>query len=236
VLAGGYRTYRRRVTGVLYDAAPGFNLVLLDGATGVAKTDILQRLAVRGAQVLDLEGLAGHRGSLFGGFAEAPQPPQKLFESRLLAAIEALDLARPVVVEAESSKIGEINLPPMLWKAMTAAPRVLLTAPAADRAAYLVVAYGEVTADSARLDDILMRLPDHHSRADREAWRALARNGRFVELAHALIEAHYDPGYARSARRDERPIAARVELTDLGVESRERAADQIIAHLAEVRP
>jgi tRNA 2-selenouridine synthase len=108
VLVGGYRTYRRRVTARLYDDGPTpLKLVLLDGHTGSAKTDVLLRLAQLGVQTLDLEGLAEHRGSLFGGRPGRAQPSQKLFESRLLSALEALDPARPVVVEAESSKIGE---------------------------------------------------------------------------------------------------------------------------------
>jgi tRNA 2-selenouridine synthase len=235
VLAGGYRTYRRRVTAALYDAQPSLRVVLLDGPTGVAKTDILGRLAARGAQTVDLEGLAAHRGSLFGALTE-PQPPQKLFESRLLAAIEGLDPALPVVVEAESSKVGELNLPPTLWKAMTAAPRIVLAAPPDQRASYLLEAYGDVVADPARLEDILGRLPPHHGRSQRSAWRELAANGDFRALAESLIEAHYDPGYARSARHDEREILGRIMLTDLSVPSREEAADRILALMSTVSP
>lgn len=230
VLAGGYRTYRRRVTGALYEAEPNHRVVLLDGPTGVAKTDILGRLADRGVQVIDLEGLAAHRGSLFGAMTE-PQPSQKLFESWLLATMEALDPARPVVVEAESSKVGELNVPPTLWKAMTGAPRILLSAPRNQRSAYLLEAYGDVVADPERLEDILVRLPPHHGRDRRAAWRDLAAKGEFLALAESLIEAHYDPGYARSARRDEREILGDVALADLSVASREAAADRVLALL-----
>lgn len=232
VLAGGYRTYRRRVTKALYEAEPYPRVVLLDGATGVAKTDILGRLAERGAQVIDLEGLAAHRGSLFGALAE-PQPPQKMFESRLLAAMEELDPARPVVVEAESSKVGELNVPPTLWKAMTDAPRILLSAPRDRRAAYLLEAYGDVVGDPERLEGILARLPPHHGRDQRSAWRDLAASGEFLALAESLIEAHYDPGYARSARRDERTILGEVALADLSTPSREAAADRVFALISE---
>jgi tRNA 2-selenouridine synthase len=231
VLAGGYRTYRRRVTAALYDAEPDLNVVLLDGATGVAKTDILARLAARGVQVIDLEGLAAHRGSLFGALPDAPQPPQKLFESRLLAVLESLDPARPVVVEAESSKVGDLNLPPGLWKAMTAAPRIVLAAPLPDRARYLLEAYGDIVRDRQRLDDILERLPPHHGREQKAGWRALARSGDFHALAESLIEAHYDPGYARSARRDARASLGEVALADLSPASRDAAADRILALL-----
>jgi tRNA 2-selenouridine synthase len=231
VLAGGYRTYRRRVTAGLYDAEPGVRVVLLDGPTGVAKTDILARLAARGAQVIDLEGLAAHRGSLFGALPDAPQPPQKLFESRLFAALQALDPARPVVVEAESSKVGDLNLPPGLWKTMAAAPRIVLTAPVADRARYLLEAYGDIVRDRARLEDILERLPPHHGREQKALWRSLAEAGDYAALAESLIQAHYDPGYARSAKREARASLGEVDLSDLTPASREAAADRILALL-----
>jgi tRNA 2-selenouridine synthase len=236
VLAGGYRTYRRRVTAALYDAEPQVRLTLLDGPTGVAKTDILGRLAGRGVQVIDLEGLAAHRGSLFGEIPGEPQPPQKLFESALLSIIEGLDPGRPVVVEAESSKVGELNLPPMVWKGMIRAPRITLSAPRTARAAYLLEEYGEVARDPERLEGILARLPPHHGRDQRSAWRDLASEGNFHALAESLIEAHYDPGYARSARGDGRAILGEVALPDLSVASREKAADEILAILSTDLP
>jgi tRNA 2-selenouridine synthase len=232
ILGGGYRTYRRRVTEALYETDSRLAVVLLDGPTGVAKTDVLARLARRGVQTLDLESLAAHRGSLFGGLPGAPQPPQKMFESALLAQLEALDPTRPVVIEAESSKVGEINLPPTLWKAMVAAPRVSLAAPRAARARYLVETYGEIVRDPARLEDILARLPPHHGREQRSTWRTLASAGSYLELAESLIEAHYDPGYARSGKRDAHRSLGAVELPDLSSASREAAADRIVAILA----
>jgi tRNA 2-selenouridine synthase len=236
VLAGGYRTYRRRVTAALYEAEPALTAILLDGPTGVAKTDILGRLAARGAQVVDLEGLAAHRGSLFGALPWAPQPPQKLFESALLAVLEGLDPQRPVIIEAESSKVGELNLPPMLWKAMSAAPRIVLDAQRAARAAYLVEHYGDVVADPLRLEDVLQRLPPHHGREQKSTWRALAASGDHLGLAASLIEAHYDPGYARSSRREARHVLGEIVLPDLTAPSREAAADQILGLIQKELP
>src|SRR6202008_214166 len=115
VLSGGYQTYRREVMARHYDAEPAFRAVVLDGPTGWGKTEVLQRLAGRGVQVIDLEGLAEHRGSLLGRRPGRPQPAQKMFESRLAAQLDALDPARPVVIEAESSKVGEIAVPPLVW-------------------------------------------------------------------------------------------------------------------------
>jgi tRNA 2-selenouridine synthase len=230
VLQGGYRTYRRRVSAALYDAEPDFRVLLLDGYTGVAKTEVLGRLAGLGVQTLDLEGLAAHRGSLFGGLPGAPQPHQKAFESALLAALDGLDRGRPIVVEAESSKVGDLNLPPTLWKAMLAAPRLELTAPREARARYLVRAYGDIVADREALEAALARLPPHHGRERRDEWRALARDGAFEALAASLIEQHYDPAYERSRRRETRPGLKTIALDDLDAARLDRAA----AHIASL--
>lgn len=226
LLEGGYRTWRRQVTARLYDEDWALKLVLLDGGTGTAKTEILGRLADLGVQTLDLEGLAGHRGSLLGGLGR-PQPGQKLFESRLLAAIDDLDPALPVVVEAESSRIGARMTPPGLWRAMTASPRIVLDAPQAARARYLVETYADIIADRERLESALARLPTHPGRKRLAAWRDLIEAGDFEALAVALMELHYDPAYARSSRSDERTILGRIELSDLGPAEQARATEAI---------
>ena len=238
LLQGGYKTYRRRVTAALYDAEPDVTVILLDGYTGVAKTEVLGRLAARGVQTLDLEGLAAHRGSLFGALPGAPQPHQKGFESALLHALERLNRRRPIVVEAESSKVGALNLPPMLWKAMIAAPRIELLAPPPARALYLTEAYGDIVADPAALDDTLARLPIHHGKARLEEWREMAGRGEFVALAAGLIEHHYDPAYLRSRHKETRPCLAEIVLDDLDGPSLDAAADTIAALLntRESRP
>ncbi len=198
LLSGGYKTYRKRVTTCLYGAALPFQLVLLTGATGVGKTALLRRLAQIGIQIIDLEALAAHRGSLFGGLAGRAQPSQKLFESRLLAEIDRLDPGRPVVMEAESSRIGQLMTPPALWQAMQTAPRLELEAPVAVRAARLCDDYRDLAADPSLLTPLIDRLPRHHSHAKLQYWRDLARQGQTLELALDLMQAHYDPAYRRS--------------------------------------
>jgi tRNA 2-selenouridine synthase len=221
VLKGGYKTYRRRVQARLYDVALGFDLVLLDGGTGAGKTEVLKALARRGVQTLDLEAMAEHRGSLFGGRAGAEQPSQKTFETRLAAALDRLDPARPLVVEAESSKVGDRIVPPALWRAMAQAPRVLLTAPREARARHLIETYGELVADPAALKHTLSQLPVHIGRKAVEAMAAQVDAGAFTELAASLMELHYDPAYSRSAREDQRPLLGSIALEhidDAGVE------------------
>lgn len=229
LLEGGYKTYRRRVSAALYDGELPHRLLLIDGPTGCGKTELLHRLADLGVQTLDLEALAAHRGSLFGAIPGAAQPSQKMFESRLLAALEALDPARPVFVEAESSKIGERMIPPALWKPMEAASRIVLTAPVEARARYLVAAYGEFTRDPAALDEVLARVPDRPGRKRLAEWRAMAEAGDFEGLAGALIALHYDPAYGRSGRTDARPVLAEITLADVGPAELAAAAARIAA-------
>lgn len=229
-IKGGYMTYRRLVKASLYDTPLAHRFVLLDGYTGTAKTEILPRLIARGIQTIDLEGLACHRGSLLG---EMPggQPPQKAFETALAHALSKLDPARPVVVEAESSKIGRIVLPASVWAAMLAAPRIVLNVPEAARSAYLAQAYRDVIADpkvvAAKLEP-LRRLRGH---ATVDRWISLSKAGDLVGLSHALMADHYDPSYAKSRRIDERTVLASIAADTLDDAGQERAADDIAAAL-----
>lgn len=230
LLVGGYRTWRRHVQARLYDETWPLNLVLLDGDTGTGKTQILGGLAERGLQTLDLEAMAGHRGSLFGGLAGQPQPSQKGFESTLLRAMEALDPDRPVVVEAESSRIGDLMVPPALWARMQAAPRIEVAAPREERARYLVSAYGDITADHGLIERVIARLPVHPSQTRLEGWRNWLAAGNYAALAEALMELHYDPAYRRGRRKDGREPMTVIELETLDGQSLDRAADDI-AHV-----
>ena len=231
VLEGGYRTYRRHVKARLYDETSDLQLVMLDGQTGSAKTEILNRVAAHGVQTLDLEDLAQHRGSLLGALPGRPQPSQKMFESLLLRAMQALDPSRPVLVEAEGSKIGERMVPPALWRLMLAAPRISLQVPAQARARYLAGVYAGTVTDLDALENLLQRLPGRHGRKAVAAWRALAEAGELEALAASLIEAHYDPSYGRVASVDPRPRLAVLELADLTDADQEAAADRIAAKL-----
>jgi tRNA 2-selenouridine synthase len=227
VLAGGYRTYRRRVVQTLYEGEPLENVVVLDGHTGSGKTEVLTRLSAHGVQTLDLEALAAPRGSLFGALPGRPQPSQKLFESRLLAAIEGRDPSRPLVVEAESSKVGQLMVPPVLWSAMEAAPRILLEAPAEARASYLAQAYADFGRDPEALIALLSRLPDRPGRKRLEAWAALVCAGDLQAVAAALMEVHYDPAYRRSGRKPKRAVIGQMALTRLDAEGFEQAAREV---------
>jgi tRNA 2-selenouridine synthase len=215
-LAGGYKAWRALVVREVYDTPVRAPVVVLDGNTGSAKTDVLNLLPGFGVQVIDLEGLARHRGSLFGAMGE--QPSQKAFEGALAFALVGLDPSRPVVVEAESSKIGNCRLPPEIWKAMVAAPRVAIAAPRSVRAEYLARAYADLTSDAGRLVATVGLLRPAHPAEVIEEWLGLAGSGQFSALADGLMERHYDPRYGKHRARMAVPLVE-IEAPDLRPEA-----------------
>ncbi|WP_134724493.1 tRNA 2-selenouridine(34) synthase MnmH [Paracoccus luteus] len=219
-LDGGWKTWRALVIDQVERRGFGAPVIVLDGNTGSGKTAILHRLAARGVQVVDLEGLANHRGSLFGAMPGG-QPPQKLFETRLAMALAALDPARPVVVEAESSRIGERGLPRAVWQALCAAPRLRLDAPLAARADYTARSYAGAVAEPGRVADTVTRLAPLHP-ADRiAAWAAMAERGDWAALAQGLMRDHYDPRYRKHRDRygdREAGVIAAPALDDAGLD------------------
>jgi tRNA 2-selenouridine synthase len=231
---GGYKAYRNLVVDALYRTPFPAEIVLVDGGTGTAKTRLLAALAAQGAQVIDLEAMAEHRGSLFGPVGEA-QPSQKGFESRLAAAVAALDPARPVFIEGESSKIGDIIVPPEVWKAMIRARRVEVSAPLAARAAHTVAAYDDLVRAPDKLGAVLDRLARYHGHARVDAWKALAAAGAYEVLAAELIAEHYDPRYARISR-PEAPLLTRLDLPDLADGTLRAAAARLLDTLHAAGP
>ena len=223
---GGYKSWRHLVSDALCGAPFPARMVVLDGNTGTAKTQVLHLLSARGLQVIDLEGMANHRGSLFGSVGA--QPSQKLFERDLAMAIAALDPARPVVVEGESSKVGNCRLPPELWKAMGVAPRIFITAPVLARAQYLTHAYGDMVADPARLATVIDRLRPAHPATRIDDWHAMVQQTNFAELALGLMTHHYDPRYEKHRARGGAGVQT-IHATSLGPDDLKGLADQIAA-------
>lgn len=226
-ITGGYKAWRGLVVAALYDQPFPCKVVVLDGNTGSAKTEILNMLPGLGVQVLDLEGLARHRGSLFGALPGG-QPSQKAFESALAMAMVALDPSRPVVVEAESSKVGNCRLPAGLWKAMVAAPRVSIAASLQARAEYLARAYRDLSDDAARLSGLIDLLRPMHAGEVIETWQAMAAAGDFEALAGDLMQRHYDPRYDKHRARMGR-AGAEIGADDLGIDALPAIATRVAA-------
>lgn len=224
-IAGGYKAYRALVVDRLYVQPFPTRVVLLDGNTGSAKTAVLDLLRTRGLQVIDLEGLARHRGSLFGAMPGG-QPSQKAFETALAMQVAGLDPARPVVIEAESSKIGQSRIPVAVWKAMVSAPRVEIAAPPGARASFLVRQYPDMVADPMQLHQTLEALRPLQPAARIAEWQAMANAGDFVLLAEGLMTDHYDPRYNKHRDRAAAPVET-VVVKDLQTKDLETLAVRI---------
>lgn len=200
-LDGGYKAYRQRVLEDLERWPARFRYVALTGHTGTGKTRLLHALAEAGAQVLDLEGLARHRGSLLGALPGEPQPTQKAFDSALATAFSALSPARPVFIEAESRRIGQITLPSALLDAFHAGRCVRVGTPLPIRVKFLLEDYGHLFDTPQYFKDQLARLVGLHSRQTVEHWHELVGANERERLFTELVERHYDPAYARSSLR-----------------------------------
>lgn len=202
VLDGGYREYRRQVVADLASRPPQFRFHVLAGRTGAGKSQLLRRLAQAGSQVLDLETLACHRGSVLGGEPSMPQPSQKAFETALWHALRGFDATCPVFVEAESRRVGQCHLPEALITAMRGARCTLIEADVTVRAQLLLRDYQHFVVDQALLFERLDRLLPLHGREQIAQWKALAAEGRWQEFVEALLVRHYDPAYDRSMQRN----------------------------------
>ena len=198
-LQGGYKTYRSHVLEKLGEMPQLFHFQVLCGLTGSGKTRLLRALADCGSQVLDLEALACHRGSLLGALPGIAQPSQKGFDSRLLAALQQLDPIRPVFVEAESKKIGNIQLPDALMRALAGADCIRVEASLEERVDFLCDDYAALFDAPEAFKQNLDRLTELRGKQTIARWHALVDAGARAELFRELIEQHYDPAYRSSS-------------------------------------
>ncbi len=201
-LEGGYRAYRRWVVEQLATVPLDLELIVVHGPTGSGKSRFLAALRKAGAQVLDLEALAAHRGSVLGGLPGERQPSQKWFESQLLAELEKFDRSRPVYVEGESKKIGELQVPEALMARMRASRCVTLETDLATRVTLLLDEYRHLVEDRGALNAQLDCLVALHGRERIGEWKALAAAGSWREFVERLLVQHYDPAYRRSSMKN----------------------------------
>ncbi len=220
-LEGGYRGYRRAVIADLERMPGPIRLRVVCGLTGTGKSRLLQSLRENGAQVLDLEALAAHRGSLLGGLPDEPQPSQKMFESRVWAALTGFDASRPVYIEAESKKIGALRVPEALIDRMWASECIVLEAAIATRVALLKLEYAHFLHNPDSLLERLARLVPLHGHALIDKWKELVQQGRWDELTADLLVRHYDPAYTRAINNHYPALgrAPRLTLDDPGDET-----------------
>ena len=229
VLDGGYRDFRRHVVTALAEAGQGLNLRVICGETGSGKSRLLQALHDAGEQVLDLEALACHRGSVLGAVPDVPQPSQKRFESLLWRALGRLDPERVVYTESESRTIGRLRLPEALLQRMRAAPCVRLQMPQQARIDLLLQDYAHFAADPAQLGAKLDALREVRGHATIDQWQQDLSAGRVRDVVATLLVSHYDPVYLRSMQRNFTGFDAAqvVEVRDGGADSMDRAVQRL---------
>ncbi|MBS1158759.1 MAG: tRNA 2-selenouridine synthase [Proteobacteria bacterium] len=200
-LEGGYKSWRHHVLVNLETLPRQFDFRVVAGPTGSGKSRLLEALAARGAQVLHLEELAAHKGSVLGNLPDVAQPSQKMFETRLYSALAGLQPERPVFVEAESRRIGALRLPDALNTAIHDAPCLRIEASLPARVEFLLEDYAYLCTPG-HLPEQLERLKEMQGKERILHWQTLAGAGEYRALVVELLRDHYDPLYARSQQRN----------------------------------
>jgi len=201
-LDGGYKAYRHSVTKVLEQLPLALQFRVICGTTGSGKSRLLHYLAEAGAQVLDLEQLAAHRGSVLGDLPLHPQPSQKMFDTRLWDALRRFTADRVVYVESESKKIGDLRVPDALMNQIRNSPCVRLELSNEHRVRLLMEDYPHLLNDIQKLKSLLSHLVQLHGHEKIRRWHAMAEAGDMPKLVEALLEEHYDPAYLRSIEKN----------------------------------
>jgi tRNA 2-selenouridine synthase len=202
VLEGGYKAFRSAVLAALPELAARLDYRVICGPTGSGKTRLLQALAQEGAQVLDLEALASHRSSVLGMIPGQPQPVQKRFDTMVWDQLRRFDPARPVFVESESRKVGNLAVPEALMDRMRASPCLRLELPDDERVGLLMEDYDFFVKDQALFCDRLAALTQLRGKAVVQGWQARVAAGEIETVVRDLLLNHYDPGYAASIGRN----------------------------------
>ena len=214
-LKGGYKEYRNQVINFLDNIGPKLKITLISGKTGSAKTKILKSIENEGGQILDLEGLANHKGSLLGKIPDLIQPSQKFFESLIFNKIQKLNLKDKIYIEAESSKIGNIHIPKSIWKKMINSPRIEISANVELRAKFLVSDYDYMCNDPTLINPIIKGLKNRLSKKLFDEWTNLIDRKKWFDLTKSFLENHYDPSYSSNTIKNDRKVIKKITATSL---------------------
>jgi len=235
---GGYKAFRAALVADLPALAARFSYRVICGTTGSGKTRLLQALATQGAQVLDLEALANHRSSVLGMIPGQPQPTQKAFDSLIWAALHRFDAARPVYIESESKKVGNVAVPEGLIDAMRSSPCLQLDLPEDERVALLLEDYDFFVKDIEFFCDRLDALTQARGKDTVSDWQARSRSGDVASVVRELLVKHYDPVYLQSIRRNftQYAIAPVIAPRDRSVAAMAALAQKMLAEGAAALP
>jgi tRNA 2-selenouridine synthase len=201
-LEGGYQGFRRTVIDGLEQAANAFTFQVICGMTGSGKTRVLQEIGALGAQILDLESLAVHRGSVLGNEPNIEQPSQKGFETAVWNALRSLDPSKPVFVESESKKVGGVHIPDALMEKIRNGACIELRSSTQTRVSWLIREYHHFLTDTDNFKSKLALLTAHYGKVQIAQWNDAIDAGNFPELVEELLVKHYDPSYQSSIVRN----------------------------------
>ena len=213
LLDGGYKAYRGQVLDGLRARPSDLSIIIISGKTGAGKTHLLQAIATKGGQIIDLEGLACHKGSLLGADPEHHQPSQRFFESQLFDIMRCFDRSKPVFIEAESSRVGDIAIPKELWHMMSDASVIELESPFSYRLELLKTDYPHLLhKEAADLHNLIEGMTKRYGKETTTKWREDLLKGDFDSFITQILSDHYDPSYERTAKRHERDIIDTLHL------------------------
>lgn len=233
LIEGGYKSFRKYVSDELTRllSLPELQLTILAGPTGVAKTRLLHTLKKEGAQVLDLEGLANHRGSVLGLAPHETQPSQKMFETRLWETLSTMDFSKPVFTEAESNRIGAVHCPADLWKKLSTGKVVNLQLPLQQRASFLLDDYPHFTSDPEHLKSLLSRLVKIRGHEQVNLWHEQIDTAQWHDFVISVLRDHYDLVYRRAGheKSNYRTPTHTLNLADFSPSSLQKAALELIS-------
>ena len=227
-LAGGYKEYRNHVLEFIDTIGSKLKLILISGKTGSAKTKILQSIAQQGGQILDLEGLANHKGSLLGKIPNLKQPSQKFFESKLYYQLKQLDLKKEIFVEAESSKIGNIHIPKTIWAKMIISPRIEIKADVHLRSSFLVKDYEYMCENPELINPIIFGLRNRLNKKLIDSWKELIEQKKWAKLTTSFLENHYDPSYSSNTIKNDRKVIKKIKAMSFNSLEITKIANSII--------
>lgn len=238
LLEGGYKTYRNYVRQQLDSLPQKLNYKILCGLTGSGKTHILRKMRQRGFQMLDLEALANHRGSLLGEEWQgkpSTQPKQKNFESQLLQELQSFNPYETVWVESESSKIGQVHLPQSLWKEMKQSSCVEIKLPLSARIQFLLGEYPHLINNPEILKIKLEKLKSNCGWKKISKWYRLINNQDWESFVKDMLESHYDPTYRKSMQLNFSKVEQVVSLNDLSDSSIDNWLDSLVPSFVGVK-
>lgn len=234
-LDGGYKAYRKHINSALLELPSSFTFQVICGTTGSGKSRLLQTLEMEGAQVLDLEHLAAHRGSVLGNIPTQAQPSQKMFESSIWQKLRHFNTDRVVYIESESKKVGNLRVPDALIEKMRASACIALTLTPAGRVKLLIEDYAHFIDNPTILNTQLDCLATLHGHEKINQWKNLALSGQMEQLVNELLTDHYDPAYKRSIHRNfsNYPRATTLALSDITEDAFHEVARQLLCLQAD---